>query len=103
MIGLFRLSRVLPSAVFSHKYGRNWVMKDELIDDVVREMLPHLDNRQAKQLKKVLKHHLECYDVQKGRGDAERMAEDNRGIVRAFISAKRIEGCSCLSKRLMNV
>ena len=69
-------------------------MKDELIDDVVREMLPHLDNSQAKQLKKVLKHHLECYDVQKGRGDEERMAEDNRGVVRAFISAKRIEGCS---------
>lgn len=69
-------------------------MKDELIDDVVREMLPHLDNSQAKQLKKVLKHHLECYDVQKGRGDAERMAEDNRGVVHAFISAKRIEGCS---------
>ena len=69
-------------------------MKDELIDDVVREMLPHLDNSQAKQLKKVLKHHLECYDVQKGRGDEERMAEDNRGVVHAFISAKRIEGCS---------
>ena len=94
MLGLFRLSRVLSSAVFSHKYSGNWVMKDELIDDVVREMLPHLDNSQAKQLKKVLKHHLECYDVQKGRGDAERMAEDNRGIVHAFISAKRIEGCS---------
>lgn len=52
MIGLFRLSQVLPSAVFSHKYSGNWVMKDELIDDVVREMLPHLDNSQAKQLKK---------------------------------------------------
>ena len=94
MIGLFGLSRVLPSAVFSHKYSGDWVMKDELIDDVVREMLPHLDNSQAKQLKKVLKHHLECYDVQKGRGDEERMAEDNRGVVHAFISAKRIEGCS---------
>ena len=90
----FRLSRVLPSAVFSHKYSGDWVMTDELIDDVVRELLPHLDNSQAKQLKKVLKHHIECYDVQKGSGDAERMAEDNRGVVHAFISAKRIEGCS---------
>lgn len=69
-------------------------MKDELIDDVIREMLPYLDNSQAKQLKKVLQHYLERYDVQKGSENAEHMVKDNRCIVHAFISAKRIEGCS---------
>ncbi len=71
------------------------MMKEELINDIIRDMMPSLDNNQAKLLRKVLKHNLRSYDLQKDEeAEKSNSEEDNSQVVHAFISAKRIEGCS---------
>lgn len=67
-------------------------MKDELISEVVQRMLPYLDNKQLVNLQNNLNQVLQRYDVEliKG-GNSE---NDNQELVKKFISAKRVEGCS---------
>lgn len=58
-------------------------------------MLAYLDNGQAEQLRRVLKHNLSGYEIQQ-RADstAENASTENTQLTDAFLSAKRIEGCS---------
>lgn len=67
-------------------------MKQELIADVMQRMLPHLDNGQLKQLQNALEQALRHYELSAGCNAAEE--DDNQQLLTAFLSAKRIEGCS---------
>lgn len=70
-------------------------MNDEFVNDVLRDMLAYLDNGQAEQLQRVLKHNLSGYEIQR-RSDSttEDASTENTRLTDAFLSAKRIEGCS---------
>lgn len=70
-------------------------MNDEFVNDVLRDMLAYLDNGQAEQLRRVLKHNLSGYEIQRRTdGTAEDARTENTRLTDAFLSAKRIEGCS---------
>ena len=70
-------------------------MNDEFVNDVLREMLAYLDNGQAEQLRRVLKHNLSGYEIQrKTDSTTEDASAENTRLTDAFLSAKRIEGCS---------
>ena len=70
-------------------------MNDEFVNDVLRDMLAYLDNGQAEQLRRVLKHNLSGYEIQR-RSDSttEDASTENTRLTDAFLSEKRIEGCS---------
>lgn len=65
-------------------------MKDILIQEIEREMLPHLNNEQLLRLQEVLGHVLHGYEVRA----CETEPKDKVDTVVAFIAAKRVEGCS---------
>lgn len=70
-------------------------MNDEFVNDVLRDMLAYLDNGQAEQLRRVLKHNLSGYEIrQRADSTAEDASTENTQLTDAFLSAKRIEGCS---------
>ena len=70
-------------------------MNDEFVNDVLRDMLAYLDNGQAEQLRRVLKHNLSGYEIQrKTDSTTEDASTENARLTGAFLSAKRIEGCS---------
>lgn len=70
-------------------------MKEEFVNDVLRDMLAYLDNGQAEQLRRVLKHNLSGYEIQRRTDStAEDVSAENTRLTVAFLSAKRIEGCS---------
>lgn len=70
-------------------------MNDEFVNDVLRDMLAYLDNGQAEQLRRVLKHNLSGYEIQRRTDStAEDASAENTRLTDAFLSAKRIEGCS---------
>lgn len=70
-------------------------MNDEFVNDVLRDMLAYLDNGQAEQLRRVLKHNLSGYEIQRRTDStAEDASAENVRLTDAFLSAKRIEGCS---------
>lgn len=70
-------------------------MNDEFVNDVLRDMLAYLDNGQAEQLRRVLKHNLSGYEIrQRADSTAEDASTENIQLTDAFLSAKRIEGCS---------
>ena len=66
-------------------------MKQNLINDVVRGMLPYLNNEQIERLQAVMRHELFCYEVAENK-NKETTAEQD--LIELFLSAKRIEGCS---------
>lgn len=66
-------------------------MKDEIINEVQRLMLPHLNNEQLMQLQKVLEGVL--FDVVISDRQCA-PTEDKTDKVSLFLAAKRIEGCS---------
>lgn len=75
----------------SFSYRRRMTMKQNLINDVVQEMLPYLNNSQTEKLQSVMQHILFDYEV------SESINEDDKAelkFVELFISAKKIEGCS---------
>lgn len=66
-------------------------MKEEFVSEVLQQMLPFLDNSGMKKLREVLEHTLFYYELSES--DVEQ--EDNSDVlIEAFLSAKRIEGCS---------
>ena len=70
-------------------------MKEEFVNDVLRDMLAYLDNGQAKQLRRVLNHNLSGFEIQRNEEpDTVATGEENSRLTNAFLSAKRIEGCS---------
>ena len=66
-------------------------MNEELIQEIERRMLPHLNNEQLKELKNVLEDTLDGLTVLPSE---EAPKPKDRDTVDAFIVAKRIEGCS---------
>ena len=70
-------------------------MKEEFVNDVLRDMLAYLDNGQAEQLRRVLNHNLSGFEIQRNeKSDVVAAGEENSQLTKAFLSAKRIEGCS---------
>ena len=70
-------------------------MKEEFVNDVLRDMLAYLDNGQAEQLRRVLNHNLSGFEIQRNeKSDTVATGEENSRLTNAFLSAKRIEGCS---------
>lgn len=70
-------------------------MNDEFVNDVLRDMLAYLDNGQAEQLRRVLKHNLSGYEIQRrSNSTTEDASTENTRLTDAFLSTKRIEGCS---------
>lgn len=66
-------------------------MKKNLINDVIQEMIPYLNNAQAEKLQMVLQHTLFNYEIL----ESENKDNDSeQNLVELFLSAKRIEGCS---------
>ena len=65
-------------------------MKEQLIAEIQRQMLPYLNNEQQMILRSVLEKTLQNVTV--GEGTIEHSHDQN--AVAAFITAKRIEGCS---------
>ena len=66
-------------------------MKEQLIREVQRQMLPYLNNAQLKQLQGVLEGVLSGVELSRGAGMVDSAKVDT---VAYFINAKRIEGCS---------
>ena len=68
-------------------------MKKELINEVLRQMLPHLNNAQSEQLKKVLEHTFYDCEIIENQQEVDTI-KSNLHLIELFISSKRIEGCS---------
>lgn len=68
-------------------------MKKELINEVLRKMLPHLNNAQSEQLKKVLEHTFYDCEIIENYKEVD-TRKSNTHLTELFISSKRIEGCS---------
>lgn len=66
-------------------------MKQNLINDVVRGMLPYLSNAQIERLQAVMQHELFGYEVTESKNEDTSAEQD---FTELFLSAKRIEGCS---------
>ena len=70
-------------------------MKEQLITEIARKMLPYLDNSQMEQLQEVLTY---CFwGVQISPSSEEKRLQEketNEELLEMFISAKRVEGCS---------
>ncbi len=65
-------------------------MKQELINTVLSQMMPHLNNDQVARLREVLEYSLFHVTVTQD----EAPPEDAISPLEAFISAKKVEGCS---------
>lgn len=66
-------------------------MKDQIIYEIQRRMLPHLNNEQLKQLQNVLESCLQGVEISE---NTVEISTENVDATEAFIAAKRIEGCS---------
>ena len=67
-------------------------MKQQIISEVMQQMQPHLDNVQMQQLQKVLENTL--FGCEITAQIEKKDTNDNPKLIDAFVSAKRIEGCS---------
>ena len=65
-------------------------MQSQLINEIIQEMLPFLNNFQEDKLQTVLRKVLSRYEVVEG----NERREQELDYVALFLSAKRIEGCS---------
>ncbi len=66
-------------------------MKDGIINEVQRLMLPHLNNEQLLQLQEALGNVLSSVDICKKQST---LTESKSDSVNTFLAAKKIEGCS---------
>lgn len=66
-------------------------MKQTLINDVIQEMLPYLNNSQIEKLQSVMQHILFDYEISESINENDKM---ELNFIELFISAKKIEGCS---------
>lgn len=67
-------------------------MKQEIINEVLQGMIPHIDNAQLQKLQQILEYTLFEYTITNN--CKENVNEDNVKLVEAFLAAKRVEGCS---------
>lgn len=66
-------------------------MKQKIMEDIVQQMLPYLDNAQLHKLQEVLEHSLFEYEIA---GRTIVTEDDSQELINSFVYAKRIEGCS---------
>lgn len=67
-------------------------MKQKIINEIVQDMLPYLNNSQIEKLQMVLQHALFAVKIE---ADEQFKSENKqRDLVELFLAAKRIEGCS---------
>lgn len=70
-------------------------MKDQLITEITRQMVPYLDNAQLEQLQEVLHHAFWGVQITAEEGRIQQPdRESNAELLEMFLSAKRVEGCS---------
>lgn len=68
-------------------------MKEKLVNTILQEMSPFLNNAQMTKLQKVLNYEFEQLEI-KIKDSASLETHSNSKLINLFISAKRIEGCS---------
>lgn len=78
-------------------------MKEALINEVMQNMLPYLDNGQLVELQKALRHALHNKTVIADEVDPQKIEEDNQRLTDLFIAAKRVEGRSEKSLKYYSV
>ena len=66
-------------------------MKNQIINEIQRKMLPYLNNEQLLHLKAVLEVSFQGVTIEMGEEQPKAEEQDSAA---AFITAKRIEGCS---------
>lgn len=71
-------------------------MKDKLMNEVMRQMLPYLDNFQMKKLQEALSYCFYGIQVQhdSDKSTGESSEKMNEELLAMFISSKQVEGCS---------
>lgn len=70
-------------------------MKEMIINEIIQQMLPHLNNAQIRLLQRTLTYNLSNYEIiSTSPMQKNRIKEDNQELIGRFIAAKRIEGCS---------
>lgn len=68
-------------------------MKEKLITEITQGLLQCLDNGQLGELRRVLIHCLDDYEISEAPGKEEQGSQ-NADLIVSFLAAKRIEGCS---------
>ena len=81
------------SILYRHK-PKNIEMKRVVIHTVVDEMVPVLSKEQLDLLESVLTQTLDGYEVTHSVSEEEQQAKANAELLQAYLSAKKIEGCS---------
>ena len=66
-------------------------MKQRIMEEIVQQMLPHLDNAQLQKLQEVLERSLYNCEIS---GKVTVAEDDSQKLIDSFVYAKRIEGCS---------
>ena len=66
-------------------------MKQRIMEEIVQQMLPHLDNAQLQKLQEVLERSLYNCEIS---GTVTVAEDDSQKLIDSFVYAKRIEGCS---------
>lgn len=66
-------------------------MKQKIMEDIMQQMLPYLDNAQLQKLQEVLVYSLYNYELSEKVTEQE---DDSQKLIESFVYAKRIEGCS---------
>lgn len=69
-------------------------MKEQVISEITRQMLPYLDNAQMEKLLDILQHCLWSVEVSLVSEVVEQEKESNEELLQLCLSAKRVEGCS---------
>ena len=70
-------------------------MKEKLITNIIRKMLPYLDNSQLEKLQETLQFSFYNINITQAENHAlEQEKESNEQLLQLFLSAKRVEGCS---------
>ena len=66
-------------------------MKQRIMEEIVQQMLPHLDNAQLQKLQEVLERSIYNCEIS---GKVTVAEDDSQKLIDSFVYAKRIEGCS---------
>lgn len=66
-------------------------MKQKIMEEIVQQMIPHLNNAQLQKLQEVLEYSLYNYEIS---GKVTEVEDDSQKLIDSFVYAKRIEGCS---------
>lgn len=69
-------------------------MKRQLINNIMQGMLRFLNNSQLIQLQKVLENEMAWVEITECQQSVDMIEQNNDKLTEAFLSAKRVEGCS---------